>query len=281
MKRFVANLLIAFVFTVVLFSCAAPQKTIYFRTDAKADSVSYYKAAKNNHDGVIQPDDIVSINITSISSITEKDPASIFKDGGTNAPVVAGRPGSAAGGGGGGMNGVQTGYLVDKDGYVDFPVIGKIELAGQTMRQAKETIAAKLKDYVKEPVVEVRIINYKITILGEVQAPGTIVAPNHKISVVEAIAAAGDIPITGRKDNVLVIREIDGKREFARLNLNSKEVFNSPYFYLRQNDLVYVEPSRVRRQEGNIFMRVYLPAFTTLLSTALAVYGIVQITNNK
>lgn len=278
MNRFVANLLAAFVFTVVLFSCAAPQKTIYFRTDAKADSVVSYKAEKSTHDGVIRPDDIVSVNITSISSITEKDPASIFKDGGSSAPVLASRPGMATAGG---SMAAQTGYLVDKDGFIDFPVIGKIELAGQTMRQAKETIAARLKDYVKEPVVEVRIINYKITILGEVLAPGTILAPNHKMNVIEAIAAAGDIPITGKKENVLVIREVEGKRVFARLNLNSKEVFNSPYYYLMQNDIVYVEPSRVRRQEGNIFMRVYLPAFTTLLSTALAVYGIVQIANNN
>lgn len=106
---------------------------------------------------------------------------------------------------------------------------------------------------------------------------GTIFSHNQRISIIDAIAASGGIPITGRKDNVLVVRETEGKREFARLNLNSRNVFNSPYFYLKQNDMIYVEPSRVRRQENNDFLRFYLPTIMTLVSSAITIYSISQI----
>jgi len=236
--------------------------------------------ASSELNGIIQPDDIIAINITSISSIAEsKDPAAIFRDGGIAYNLVTG--GGGMGGGGVGMGTQSAGYLVDNEGLIDFPVLGKISVGGQTIRQAKETISGKLKDYIKDPVVEVRIVNYKVTMLGEVNRPGPIIAANHKINIVEAVAAAGDIPLTGKKENVLVIRDNNGKKEFARLNLNSRDVFNSPYYFLKQNDIVYVEPNKVRRQEANTFFRVYLPIFTTLLSTALAVYGIVQIANNN
>jgi polysaccharide export outer membrane protein len=179
---------------------------------------------------------------------------------------------------GGGSNS-SNGFLVDASGYIDYPFLGKVKVGGLTIRQAKDALANRLRSIVKEPVVEIRIVNYRITVLGEVARAGTIIAPNHKMSIIDAIAAAGDIPITGRKDNILVIRENEGTREFARLNLNSREVFTSPYFYLKQNDIVYVEPARIRRQEGNDFFRFYLPTITTLMSTLLAVYGIIQLSN--
>lgn len=279
MNRFISNLTLSLLSTVLLFSCAAPQKTIYFRTDTKMEpQVETMAIRESDVEGLIKPDDIVAINITSISSITDKDPVGIFKDGGTMYSLVTGGGGV---GGGGSIGGQTAGYLVDKEGLIDFPVVGKISVGGQTIRQAKEIIAVRLKDYVKEPVVEVRIINYKVTMLGEVNRPGPVIAANHKINIVEAIAAAGDIPLTGKKENILVIRDNNGKKEFARLNLNSRDVFNSPYYYLKQNDIVYVEPNKIRRQESNTFFRVYLPIFTTLLSTALAVYGIVQISNSN
>jgi polysaccharide export outer membrane protein len=284
MNRFVSNLTVIFLFTIVLFSCAAPQKSIYFRTDTKMEPnvESMPITASSELNGIIQPDDIIAINITSISSIAEnKDPAAIFRDGGIMYNLVTGGGGMGGGGGGGGMGTQTSGYLVDNEGFIDFPVLGKINVRGQTIRQAKETISGKLKDYIKDPVVEVRIINYKVTMLGEINRPGPIIAANHKINIVEAVAAAGDIPLTGKKENVLVIRDNNGKKEFARLNLNSRDVFNSPYYYLKQNDIVYIEPNKIRRQEANTFFRVYLPIFTTLLSTALAVYGIVQIANNN
>lgn len=256
-----AKLLLLSLLSIVLLSlfasCTGPRKSIYFKDIAPLDPTVQTQKMDRVKEAIVQPDDILAINVSTISSILEPtSPTNLFNDGGTAFSVT-----SASGSEMGPSSG--KGYLVDPSGYIDFPVIGKTKLAGLTIRQAKDALALKLKNYVKEPVVEMRIINYKITVLGEVNHPGAIIAPNHKMSVIDAIAAAGDIPISGRKDNVVVIREIEGTREFAHLNLNSKEVFTSPYFYLKQNDIIYVEPARLRRQEGNDFFRFYLPTITT------------------
>lgn len=269
------RILTAFNAFVLLFvmSCAGPQKSIYFKDATPVNPTVTTQKIDPVKEAIIQPDDILAINVTSPSSIVEdkgNTTVSIFNAGGT--PYT---PSATLGGGTASANG----FLVDPSGYIDYPFLGKVKVGGFTIRQAKDAIANKLRAIVKEPVVEIRIVNYKITVLGEVARAGTIIAPNHKMSIIDAIAAAGDIPITGRKDNVLVIRENEGTREFARLNLNSREVFTSPYFYLKQNDIVYVEPARIRRQEGNDFFRFYLPTITTLMSTLLAVYGIVQLSN--
>lgn len=258
-------------------SCMTPQKTIYFQENTPLDPHVQVENIEKRKEITILPDDIIAINISTISTITANaqglgDPTMVFNQGGTvfNA--------GASLGGQGGSGGENKGYLVDANGFIDYPVLGKLKVSGLTLRELKEVMAKRLTDFLKEPVVEARIINYKITVLGEVNTPGTIIAPNHKISVVDAIALAGDMPITGRKDNVLIIRETEGRREYARLNLNSRNVFNSPYYYLKQNDKIYVEPARVRRQESNDFLRFYLPTFTSFLSTAVAIYGITQLT---
>jgi polysaccharide biosynthesis/export protein len=254
-------------------SCAGPKKSIYFKDNTPVDPIVTTQKMDPVKEAIIQAEDILAINVTSPSSIVEdkgNTTVSIFNGGGT--PYNA----SATLGGG---STSSNGFLVDASGYIDYPFLGKVKVGGLTIRQAKDALANRLRSIVKEPVVEIRIVNYRITVLGEVARAGTIIAPNHKMSIIDAIAAAGDIPITGRKDNILVIRENEGTREFARLNLNSREVFTSPYFYLKQNDIVYVEPARIRRQEGNDFFRFYLPTITTLMSTLLAVYGIIQLSN--
>jgi polysaccharide export outer membrane protein len=198
----------------------------------------------------------------------------VFNNGGM-AGAVAAQSGSNV------QQGPQKGYLVGPDGSIDFPAVGKISIAGLSIEQAKGVLAKKLSDYINEPVVEVRIINYKVNMMGEVNRVGPVLAPNHKINILEAISAAGDIPLTGRKDNVLIIRERNGKQEFGRVNLNSRTVFTSPYYYLQQNDIVYVEPNRIKRQETNEFLRFYLPTIATVLTSILSVYGIVQLTQNQ
>lgn len=270
--------LVAVVITLLATSCAAPQKTIYFTENAPLDPHVQVENIERRKEIVVLPDDILAINVSSISSITSvgeglMDPVAIFNAGGTNYNINS----SIGGQGGGGQGGENKGYLVDENGFIDYPVLGKVKLSGLTLRQVKVEIAKRLEDFIKEPVVEARIINYQITVIGEVGSPGKIVAANHKLSVMDALALAGDLPITGRKDNVLIVRTTEGRREFARLNLNSRNVFSSPYFYLKQNDMIYVEPSRVRRQENNDFLRFYLPTMTSLLSTAIAIYGVTQI----
>ena len=254
-------------------SCVGPQKSIYFKDQTPVDPKVLTQRMDRIKEAIIQPDDILAINVTSPSSIVEdrgNTTVAIFNGGGTPYTSEATLGGAS----------MQTnGFLVDPSGNIDYPFLGKVRMGGLTIRQAKDALANKLRNIIKEPVVEIRIVNYRITVLGEVTRPGTIIAPNHKMSIIDAVAAAGDIPVTGRKDNVMVIRENEGVREFAHLNLNSKEVFTSPYFYLKQNDIVYVEPARVRRQEGNDFFRFYLPAITSVMSTLLAIYGIIQLSS--
>jgi polysaccharide export outer membrane protein len=253
-------------------SCAGPKKSIYFKDNTPVDPTVITQKIDKVKEAIIQPDDILAISVTSPSSIVEdkgNTTVAIFNSGGTPYSESSTLSGTVSAG---------NGFLVDASGYIDYPFLGKVKVGDLTIRQAKDVLANKLRSIIKEPVVEIRIINYKITILGEVGHPGTITAPNHKINIIDAIAAAGDIPITGRKDNVLVVRENDGVREFAHLDLNSIQVFTSPYFYLKQNDIVYVEPARIRRQEGNEFFKFYLPTISTLMSTLLAIYGITQLT---
>lgn len=256
-------------------SCTTPQKSIYFAENTPLDPHVQVENIEKRKEITLLPDDIIAINVSSISSITASglgaaDPVAIFNNGGTNYNVTS----SIGSGGAGGDN---KGFLVDANGFIDYPVLGKVKVSGLTIREVKTLMAKRLEDFIKEPVVEVRIINYRITVLGEAGSPGIIVAANHKLSVIDAIAMAGDMPITGRKDNVMIIRETEGRREYARLNLNSRNVFSSPYYYLKQNDIIYIEPSRVRRQETNDFLRFYLPTATSLLSTAIAIYGVTQI----
>jgi polysaccharide export outer membrane protein len=213
----------------VVFSSCTKRNLVYFSdlpqgTDFKTP-VKNYSAPK------IQADDILSITVSSLNPESNVlfnnillPTASSF----ANAQVVA--------------NKIDEGYLVDKNGSINFPVIGKINLAGLSKEEATEKMAGLIKEHVKNPIVNIRFLNFKVTVIGEVTKPATFTVPTEKINVLEALGLAGDMTTYGRRENVLIIREKDGVRSTARINLNNKEVLTSPYFYLQQNDIVYVEP---------------------------------------
>lgn len=138
-----------------------------------------------------------------------------------------------------------SGYLVDKDGFVDLPVLGRIKLTGYTTNEAKEIVLNEANKYFKQPTVIVRYANFKFSVTGEVLKPGVYVTPNEKVSILDAIALAGDMTIFGKRDNVLLIREnADGSKTPYRVNLFKSDIISAPYFYLRQNDFIYVEPGK-------------------------------------
>ena len=140
---------------------------------------------------------------------------------------------------------MNLGYLVDSAGTINFPILGKLELGNLTLNQADDTLQNRLIPYLKDPLVNIRFLNYKITILGEVAHPGTYMIPNQQITLLQALGLAGDMTIFGTRVNLMVVREKNGKRHFGRINLNdSKSLFNSPFYYLQQNDVVYVEPRK-------------------------------------
>jgi len=143
-------------------------------------------------------------------------------------------------------------YIVDPDGNVDFPVLGKIKLAGLNRQQANDHIEEMLKEYIKDPIVNIRTVDYKITVLGEVNRPGTYTTVNERITILEALSLAGDLTIYGQRENVLVIQDYDGKKTYTRVNLKTEDVFTSPVYYLSQNDIVYVEPNKTQAKQSSI-----------------------------
>ncbi len=178
-----------------------------------------------------------------------------------------------------GQERIQT-YIIDSEGNVDFPVLGKIKLAGLNRSQGTKFIVDKLKDYIKDPIVNIRTVNYKITVLGEVNRPGTYTATNERITLIEALGMAGDLTIYGERENVLVIQDYDGKKTYTRVNLKSDELFNSPVYYLGQNDVVYVEPNKTRSKASTIGAgtTVLISSLGLLISVATLV---VTITNRN
>jgi polysaccharide export outer membrane protein len=138
------------------------------------------------------------------------------------------------------------GYFVDREGNINLPYIGPLEVEGLTLAEAENLIAEKVKPYLNDGVVNVRFLNFKITVLGEVQRPGTIRISNQRVNLLDALGMAGDFTPYANRTNVLLIREKDGKREYQRFNFQNETVIHSPYFYLQQNDVIYVEPLRAR-----------------------------------
>jgi len=168
-----------------------------------------------------------------------------------------------------GKNGMyeKEGYRVDKAGAINFPVLGAVKLEGMTLEQAQQSLTRELKGYVKNPIVNVQFLNFKVTVIGEVNAPSTFTVTNDKINLIEALGMAGDMTAYGRRENVLIIRENNGKRNMVRLNLNKKSTLESPYFYLKQNDVVYVEPDKAKALEyspNNRLMPIWIATISAI-----------------
>lgn len=145
-------------------------------------------------------------------------------------------------------------YLVNNDGEIDFPVLGRLNVGGLTKNEAEDMIREKLKPYLREvPIVTVRMANYKISVMGEVARPGTFTVSNEKVNILEALAMAGDLTIWGMRDNVMLIREdANGKREIMTLNLNDANIVTSDHYYLQQNDILYVSPNKTKAKNSDI-----------------------------
>ncbi|WP_231373969.1 polysaccharide biosynthesis/export family protein [Aureivirga marina] len=166
----------------------------------------------------------------------------------------------------------QQTYLIHKDGTIDFPVLGKIKLEGLSNEESVSLLQGKLKKYIKDPTVNIRIQNFKVTVLGEVKTPGTFTIPSERITILEALGYAGDMLISGKRKNVLVVRELNNEKKFIRLDLTSEEIVNSEAYYLVQNDVVYVEPNQTKKNSS-----AFGPSTTvtiSLLSTLISLIAI-------
>ena len=168
-------------------------------------------------------------------------------------------------------------YVVTSKGDIDMPVLGKVHVAGLTTEQLAQKLTDEISKSVSDPVVTVTLVNFKVNVAGEVRTPGRIEVNGNRISVLDAISAAGDLTEYGERSNVLVIREENGQRTFGRLNLNSSESLNSPYYYLKQNDYVYVEPNQIRQEnskynQNNAFK---LTVTSTVVSAASVIASLI------
>ena len=172
-------------------------------------------------------------------------------------------------------NSIQT-YQVDEQGKILFPVLGELHVAGMTKDEVRKMLMEKISETIKEPVVTVKFLGYQVSVTGEVAKPGKYSMPYERVNIFEALAAAGDMTPYGKRDNVLVTREQNGKLEFARLNLNSPDIFASPYFFLQQNDIVYVEPNNVRAISSQN-LNLYLSMITSLASMATVIVSVISI----
>lgn len=208
-----------------------------------------------NLEPIINKSDILSISVTS----PNPDATVMF-----NAPNMAANQTTIPTAG---NISPASGYLVAQDGTVEFPALGRIPAAGLTKEKLKQDITQKLIDskLLIDPIVTIRFLNYRVTVLGEVARPTVVTVPNEKISILEAIGLAGDITIYGKKENVLLIREEKGSKVIKRINLNSSEIFSSPYYYLKSNDVVYVEPNAAKVAQSSRSQQL-LPTILSALS---------------
>ena len=161
-------------------------------------------------------------------------------------------------------------YIVNADGEINFPAIGKIKVAQLTTKQVMNVLHKKLLPYLNDPIVNVRLTNFKVTIIGEVRTPGSYTIINERITIIEAIGLAGDLTIQGKRDAVTIIRERNGKRVMIPIDLTSKKLFSSPYYYLAQNDIIYVAPNKTRINSSGVGSNttVILSSLSVLISIA-------------
>ena len=232
-------------FLTIFSSCQSLKHLTYFQKQPnQLDTIKTTTALAST----IQPGDILSIFINSLSPTA----SAIFNPYGERTTTT-----NTVGSGSRALSSSESpGYLVDQAGNIELPLVGSLSLGGLTTLQAKEMIKKRLDTYLKEPTVNVRILNYKITMLGEVQQPSVYVIPNERVTLTEAIGMAGDLTPLGRRDNIMIVREVNGEKQVGYVNLNDRSVFTSPYYYLRSNDLIYVESVPGKAIQNSTFFRV-------------------------
>jgi polysaccharide export outer membrane protein len=237
-------------------SCASSKKVVYLQDVVPLKQ----QDIKQKYEVYVHNDDLLAIMVNS------KNPELALP---FNMSMVSYQLGSESGG-----QQRVLGYLVDTNGDIDFPILGKLHVAGLTRLQLTDMIKQRLidEDLIKDPIVTVQFLNYKVSVMGEVNRPGSFNISGDRITLLEALSMAGDLTIYGRRDRVAVIREKDGKRTILMHDLRSSDIFNSPCYYLQQNDIVYVEPNKAKAGQSEINQNksvgVWLSAASILVSIA-------------
>ena len=240
---------------IIFQSCVSNKEIAYFQNDKiEIDEVN------NNYKTIFKPDDLLQIAVSSDDFEAVKPfnlPAVSFS---LTTDKAVGQP-------------LQQSFLIDSKGEIDFPILGKIKIGGLSREETIDLLKSKLSPaYVKNPTVNIRISNFKITVTGDVKKPGTYNIPNERVSILDAIGLAGDLNLSGRRDNVLVFREEGRMKKEYRINLLSKKTYTSPVYYLQQNDVVYVEHNNAKIQSASYNQNTGL--FITIGSVLISLISI-------
>lgn len=263
-KRLIQPLL--FLATIVLLGSCSTGNVAYFKNSSTVDLDS----SRVLYDARIMPKDVLTITVS-----TTDDDAAVPFNMTVPTPLTQAQRSTYS-------QAMLQSYIVDNEGNIEFPKVGTVHLGGLTKSDAEKLLKSKVKPYMSEaedPIVTVRMTNYKISVLGEVNHPGMYTVGNEKISILEALAQAGDLTIYGVRNNVKLIREDStGQKAIHVLNLNDARLINSPYYYLQQNDIVYVEPNKVKAQNSSVgsMTTLWFSATSILISLTSLLYNILN-----
>lgn len=240
-------ILTAITFLLSLGSCVSRKSSAYFQNESSGNFPKF--------DPILQIDDLLSIQV-SAQSPELYEMFNPFSSGGSGANAA--------------RTNAVAGYMIDATGHIDFPVIGQVKLAGLKKEEAAQVLKDKLKVYLKDPIISIGIQNYRVTVLGDVKSPGSFLIPGEKIGFAEALGMAGDLNLTAIRNNILLIRNQNGQKKSYRIDLTRQDFLHSPDLcYLRQGDIIYVEPNRSQRNSGaiNSKLGVLLSIATVILTS--------------
>lgn len=244
-------------------SCSTPKDVVYFQGIDQMAPEQLSKMSQT-YTTKIANDDLLSINVTAWdpAAVTPFNPPVYAYSAQGEQPLVASQS--------------QYTYLVDRNGEINFPVLGKIHVTGLTRQELADKMEELISKYVENPLVNVQLLNFKITVMGEISRPGSYSIKNDRVSILDAIGMAGDLPLTANRTNILIIRENSGMKEIYRMDVTDPAIFASPSFYLKQNDIVYIEPIETKQRARTSSDRQFtISLFSTILSSVSVIVAMV------
>ncbi len=254
--RSLRSIVLAFLTILLISSCRTPQEVVYWNDSGNEELTS--KSDRNLQTVVQWGDQLyLFINASNVEAVEAYNLANF-----SSSKMASNVKGSQVD--------PVVGYTVDKDGTIDILRIGKINVIGKSLAEIKSEVEMKLKDYLIDPVVTIRILNFHITVLGEVNMPGTYNIPYARVDVFQALGFAGDMTINGKRNNVMVVRQTDQGKKVHKIDLTKKGSFSDEFFYLQSGDIVYVEPNRVRVNNGSVFLQVW-PTIASAATLAILI----------
>lgn len=248
----------------MLLSCSTQKNQLTYFTDLQKDSVAT-TIGKSHFEINVAPDDELMITVNSVVP----EATAIFNLPLANPSAIPSLPAQT--------QPQQQTFMVNNEGYINYPILGKIYVQGKTTEQIAEEMQQMIEKYAEKPYVRVEIINFKVNVMGEVKAPCTIYVKRSRYSVLDALSTAGDLTDYGMRESVMVIREIGDQKVVQRLNLNDSNITSSPFYYLKQNDVVYVEPNKIKKDNSkyNQFNAFKLSVISTIVGAASVIASLV------